>query len=205
MSGSSGAGFTTRQAAAPAARRRWVLFLLSMVPVAALVALLAWASARSPGNPVGVAVNDQPGRVAVAARPAPPFSLDRLDGGATISNESLRGRVVMLDFWSSWCPPCRQEAPVLQQVYREYAAMPVEFVGVALWDDPGEVLRHIDRYQVGYPNAIDGNGVVAIDFGVLGIPEKFFLDRRGQLVHKYIGPMDPDTLRDILDGLLASE
>ena len=176
-----------------------------MMPVAALVALLAWAGARSSGNPGGLIVNDQPGEVAVAARPAPAFSLAPLDGGGAISNESLQGKVVMLDFWSSWCPPCRQEAPVLAQVYREYAGMPVEFVGVAIWDEAGQVLRHIDQYQVSYPNATDDYGVMAIDFGVRRIPEKFFLDRQGNVVRKYVGPMEPEALRGILDLLLAPE
>ena len=190
---------------AATARRRWLLFLASMVPVAALVALLVWGSASSGGRPGGLIVNAEPGELTVTARPSPPFSLTPLGTAPAISKEALRGKVVMLDFWSSWCPPCRQEAPVLAQVYGEYADAPVEFVGVAIWDVESEVLRHISRYQVPYPNAIDDRGLVAVDFGVRGLPEKFFLDRQGNVVRKYIGPMEPKVLRTILDQLLAPQ
>ena len=176
-----------------------------MVPVAALVALLAWGSARSSGNPGGLIANTDAGEVAVTVRSSPAFSLVPLDDGAAISNETLQGKVVLLDFWSSWCPPCRLEAPVLAQVYRDYAGAPVEFVGVAIWDDRSEVLRHISEYDVTYPNAIDDRGVTAVDFGVRGIPEKFFLDSQGNILLKYIGPMQPEVLRGILDRLLASQ
>ena len=184
--------------------RRWLLFLASIAPVGALVGLLAWGVINSGGNPDGPLINSTLGSEAVAVRAAPAFSLIPLEGEAVVDNATLRGKVVMVDFWSSWCPPCRLEAPSLAQVYREYADAPVEFVGVAIWDDQGEVLRHLDRYQVSYPNAVDDRGRMAVDFGVRGIPEKFFLDREGRIVKKYVGPMEPESLRSVLDELLSS-
>ena len=186
------------------ARRRWLLFLGSIVPMAALLALLAWSAVRAGGNPGGLIVNSTLGQVDVALRQAPAFSLTPLDGGPVVDNDALRGKVVIVDFWSSWCPPCRAEAAGLAQVYREYADAPVEFVGVAIWDVSGDVLRHISRFQVTYPNALDDRGLMAVDFGVRGLPEKFFLDSEGNVVRKYTGPMEPERLRSVLDELLSS-
>ena len=189
---------------APSAKKRWALFLATITPVAAIVALLAWAIVQSGGNPGGLITNSNPGEEAVQFAQALPFSLTPINGGPTLDNQTLSGKVVMVDFWSSWCPPCRAEAAGLAQVYREYAGMPVEFVGVAIWDETGDVQRHLNRYQVTYPNALDERGLTAISYGVRGIPEKYFLDAQGNVVRKFVGPMDPDTLRGILDELLSS-
>ena len=184
-------------------KRNWIL-LGSGIPLLALFALLGWASVQSGGNPGGFGVNNEFGQVKVSSAQSAEFSLELLDGGS-LALSDLRGKVVMLDFWSSWCPPCRQEAPVLAEVYREYKGHPVEFVGVAIWDQPSEVLEHVRRYQVPYPNGIDANGVIAIDYGVTGLPEKFFIGRDGALLKKFIGPMRAGDLRTILDEILAPE
>ena len=76
---------------------------------------------------------------------------------------------------------------------------------MAIWDQPSEVLEHVRRYQVPYPNGIDANGVIAIDYGVTGLPEKFFIGRDGVLLKKFVGPMRAGNLRTILDEILASD
>ena len=91
------------------------MLLLTAIPLLALFALLGWALIRSGGNPGGLGVNAQLGEVPTDTRQAIPFSLPTLDGTDTLSLEDYRGQVVMLDFWSSWCPPCRVEAPILSQ------------------------------------------------------------------------------------------
>ena len=116
----------------------------------------------------------------------------------------LRGKLVVLDFWASWCPPCRQEALDLAQVYREFQGAPVEFVGVDIWDGRRDALDHIARYNVPYPNGFDREGVIAIDYGVRGIPEKIFIDRNGDTVKKFVGPITADILRETINQLLAS-
>ena len=149
-------------------------------------------------------MNSEPGEVSVRARPAPELHLLTLPDGRTIQNDGLRGKVVLVDFWSSWCPPCRAEAAGLAAVYREYDGAEVEFVGVAIWDETGDVLRHLERYDVGYPNGLDAKGIRAVEFGVRGVPEKFFLDREGTIIRKLTGPIPPERLRQVLDELLAS-
>ena len=184
------------------ARKRNLIILLAVIPVAALFALLGWAVARSGGNPGGFGINSEFGEVSIDQRPAPDFTKVGLDG-ERVSLSGIRGKVAMLDFWSSWCPPCRREAPTLAQVYREYEDRGVEFVGVAIWDDAGNVSRYVEEFDLPYPNVLDDKGQMAIDYGVAGIPEKFFINSQGELVGKFVGPTDPDALRSALDGLLA--
>jgi cytochrome c biogenesis protein CcmG/thiol:disulfide interchange protein DsbE len=181
-------------------RRGWIL-LASGLPVLAFFALLAWASMKSGGNPGGFGVNAEFGQVEVSADQADDFSLELMAGG-TLTLSEIRGKAVMVDFWSSWCPPCRQEAPVLAEVYLEYEGLPVEFVGVDIWDVPSAAQDHIDRYSVPYPNGIDADGIIAIDYGVTGLPEKFFINQEGLVVKKFVGPMSPSKLRDILNEML---
>ena len=178
-------------------KRRW-LFLGSAVPVMALIALLAWASLQSSDQP---GVNDEPRTVSIEPDQARDFSLETFDG-RTVVLADLQGRAVMLDFWASWCAPCRVEAPALAQVYGEYQVRGVEFIGIALWDSTQSAEDFVDQFEVRYPAGIDVGGSIAIDYGVKGIPEKIFVDANGVIRKKFVGPMDADTLRTILDGLL---
>ncbi len=182
-------------------KRGWIL-LGTAVPVLALLALLTWASVKSGGVPGGFGVNTEFGQVEVLSDTPRDFSLETLDSEQLVLSQ-LRGKVVMLDFWSSWCPPCRAEAPVLSQVYAEYDGKSVEFIGISIWDRKDAVLSHVDEYSVPYPNGIDGDGRIAIDYGVTGIPEKFFIDSDGRVVKRFVGPMNAGRLRSILDELLA--
>ena len=182
-------------------RQKWIL-ILAAVPAVALFALLAWALVRTGGNPGGLGVNAQLGEKPTASRQAPDFSLPNLDETATLNLVDYRGKVLMLDFWSSWCPPCRVEAPVLSQIYREYSGLPVEFIGVAIWDDAHAISTFANEFAVPYPLVVDEKGRVAIDYGVAGIPEKFFIDQTGTLQRSFVGPMSPKALRNILDEML---
>jgi cytochrome c biogenesis protein CcmG/thiol:disulfide interchange protein DsbE len=182
-------------------QRRRVL-LLALVPIVALFALLAWALVRSGGQPAGVSINSVFGEVALKPSPAKDFTLPLLTG-QSLTLSSLKGKVVMVDFWSSWCPPCRQEAPALAAAYERYRARGVEFVGVAIWDSEDEVRKFLERNRITYPNGLDLKGVTAIEYGVRGIPEKFFVDRDGTLVRKFIGPVTEQRLAAVLDEMLA--
>lgn len=185
-------------------RRRLLFFLLSMTPVLAIIALLFWGQLRSDGNPGGVLVHEDSSESQVAVRLAPYFGGYDLVSGHNVDLDGLRGRVVMVDFWSSWCVACRIEADDLAQVYREYDGAPVEFVGIAVWDRPADALTHIERYDVGYLNILDPRGTMAVSYGVRGVPEKFFLDTEGRIVRKLIGPVSAEDMRSILDGMLAA-
>ena len=188
-------------------RPRWwpsprLLVIAALVPAAVLLVILALSmcgptTTSSGGSNTNFAALDLQGRE------APDFSLDGLNGG-TVQLSDNRGKVVMVDFWASWCPSCRQEAAHLVELYEEYQPRGVEFIGVAIWDFPDDLRTYVEQFGVNYPNALDGKGTVAIDYGVVATPEKFFIDREGRIARKFIGPTSPELLRQQLDELLDS-
>ena len=171
------------------------------IPVLALIALLAWASIRTGGNPGGLAVNSDFVESEVDAGLARDFEL-QLIGGGILKISDLHGKVVMVDFWASWCPSCQVEAPALAKVYGEFQGKPVEFVGVALWDNLGDAEIYLQQEGLTYPNGFDGSGAIAIDYGVRGIPEKYFIGRDGVLAKKLSGPLTETVLRDTINEML---
>ncbi len=189
-------------------KRGWI-FLLSAIPLAGFLALLGWASLKSGGNPGGLGVNNEFGQVDISSKSAAEFTLTlstgTLNSGTELSLSDLRGKVVLVDFWASWCTPCRQEAPVLSRVYLEYAGKPVEFVGVNIWDRNQDALDFLEAFETNYPNGVDEAGSIAIDYGVRGIPEKFFIDQNGVVRQKFVGPMHAGALRAAIDGLLSAD
>lgn len=181
-------------------KRSWII-LGGGVPLSALIALLVWASIGTGGNPGGLAVNSNLFEAKIDVGAARDFELQLIGGGA-LKLSDLRGKVVMVDFWASWCPPCRAEAPALARVYREFQGQPVEFVGVDIWDNPGDAEVYLRQEGITYPNGFDASGVIAIDYGVRGIPEKYFIDRDGILVKKLSGPLTETVLRNAINELL---
>ena len=184
--------------------KRKFIFFGAGVPLAALFAILVWASAQSGGQAVSLGVNNVFGEVSVTGDVAPDFDLELLTNGSR-SLETLKGKVVLVDFWASWCGPCQEEASDLALVYLEYQDRPVEFVGVNIWDDPGAAKAYLDQFQVPYPNGVDSQGSIAIAYGVRGIPEKFFIGPDGAIEKKFVGPIKAEDLRAVLDSLLAGQ
>ena len=184
-------------------RRRFVTFLLGLLPFIGLLALLAWGQLGTEGNPGNLLEHSQSDEANFIRRQAPAFEGIDLVHKRPIDNAATRGKIVMLNFWSSWCLSCKAEAQDLAEVYLEYREKPVEFIGVAIWDDSGDTVRHIQRYDITYPNIIDEHGSTAVTYGVRGVPEKFFIDTDGVILNKVIGPMTKDHLRNIIDSLLA--
>ena len=180
-----------------------VLYLASVSPVLLLIALLAWGQVRSGGAPGGVLVHNEAGEAPVVERAAPLLRGTDALSGAPVDLRRMEDTVRVVYFWSSWCVACRVEAEELAALSRAYSDQPVEFVGVAVWDNHGDVVRHLERFDVPYPNVVDELGMAAVRYGATGVPEKFFVDRQGRVVRKLIGPTSTERLTSVLDELLA--
>jgi cytochrome c biogenesis protein CcmG/thiol:disulfide interchange protein DsbE len=124
---------------------------------------------------------------------APDFALTLLDG-TQITLSELRGQVVVLNFWASWCSPCRREAPALQSVWESYQDQGVAFVGVTYRDAKDASLAFIDEYGLTYPNGLDEMGRISGDYGVTAVPETYVIDRAGQVSWFRIGEVQADEL-----------
>ncbi len=182
--------------------KRIVIMVVTALLGAALLSLLGWASVRSGGVPGGFLTNNTLGEVSVRTEIAADFTVTTLNGDIFTLSE-LKGRVVMINFWASWCPPCRKEAPAFAQVYREYQGKPVEFFGVDIWNREEDAKDYVEQFEVPYPNALDGGGRIAIDYGVTGIPETYFIGADGNLKRKFVGPMNEERLRTVLNEMLS--
>lgn len=139
--------------------------------VAALVAVFAWQQAHGSRHTL------PPGKVNV---PAPGFTLDRL-GGGKLSLASLRGHPVIVNFWATYCEPCKKESAELERTYLKYRSSGLVVVGVDTGDITGDVRAFVRRHRLTYPMLLRGDGL-AVPYGFIDIPESFFVNRRGIIV-----------------------
>lgn len=128
---------------------------------------------------------------------APGFRLTPVGGGQPVALDSLRGKVVVLNFWATWCVPCYQEHPVLVEAARNAGADTV-YLGVVYDDEESKVKAFLEKQGSSYPSLLDDNGKTAIAYGVYGVPESFFLSPDGKVAAKYVGPLSPRLLQGFL-------
>lgn len=136
---------------------------------------------------------------------APSFRLAQLDAPDSVSLEDLRGRAVVMNYWASWCLACKQEHPSLVRAWQRYGGDDVAFVGVVFQDTRENARRYLQEHGGGWTQLMDPRSHTAIDFGVYGVPETFFIDQQGVISHKHIGPVDDALLAREIEKLLAPE
>lgn len=135
--------------------------------------------------------------------PAPDFDLETLEPPpARIALRDLRGKPAVINFWASWCAPCREEAPLLARTAREYGER-VRFLGVNILDGRDAAVEYTEEFDVPYESIRDTRAVVAKRYGVSGAPETVFLDAEGNVVGKYIGAFEPGQLERLVRDLMA--
>lgn len=137
---------------------------------------------------------------------APEFSLETLDGDSVALLE-LRDTVTVVNFWASWCLACRQEHPALVRAWRRYeqGGKPVRFLGIVYQDTRGNAIEYMKRHGGGWSNLMDPATRTAIDFGVYGVPETYFLDQDGRIAYKHVGPVTDELLDTQIERLLSRE
>jgi cytochrome c biogenesis protein CcmG/thiol:disulfide interchange protein DsbE len=167
---------------------RWRRLVVTLAVVLAVVALLAYGFTRDPRYIPSPLIG----------REAPPFQITLLDGHP-YRLEDLRGKAVFLNFWASWCPPCRVEAGDLEAAWQRWRDKEVLFLGVSIQDGEENARIFLREFGVSYPNGLDSPGKVAIDYGVWGIPETFFIDPQGRITYKHVGTLGAALIDAKLD------
>lgn len=140
---------------------------------------------------------------ALIDRPAPPFSLETL-GGDTVSLADYRGKVVLLNFWASWCTPCLAEHPVLVRATREFPSDSFAVLGVLYQDTPENGRAFMRRLGGEWPSVIDFDSRLAMDYGVYGVPESFFVSPDGRIVHKEVSALRWEIVERMYALLVSS-
>jgi cytochrome c biogenesis protein CcmG, thiol:disulfide interchange protein DsbE len=173
-------------------RSRWVLVAAVLAAVALLASLLAFGLRRDP------TVITSP----LLGHRAPDFSLPTLDGPSFIRLSDLRGQVVVVNFWASWCAACREEHPNLLAAWERYRDKGVVLIGVDYQDSKTAALRFMREMGGDWPTVEDADGRTALSYGVYGVPETFFIGRDGVVRYKQIGASSYELLTDRIQGLL---
>lgn len=163
--------------------------VLTFAIVLALLGLLGWGLNNAQKGPVENGL-------------APDFTLQGFDG-RTVTLSELRGQVVIINFWASWCDPCREEAAYLEQTWRKYKDQGVIFLGVDYVDTEKAALAYIEEFDITYINGPDLKTRISDAYNIQGVPETFFIAKNGEVRGMHIGPIFSPALDEKIEELLA--
>jgi peroxiredoxin len=165
------------------------IFLSTQTAVAAPVASLVQAAGL---------------RAVEESRPAADVDLPALDG-QSLRLQEQRGKVVLVNFWATWCPPCVQEMPLLETLYQSLRQRPFVVWAVAMKENRDKVAPFMDKHQLGFPALLDTDGAVSARYGVRGLPATYLIDCTGNLVGQVFGPQEwtSEAIRTLLTELLS--
>jgi cytochrome c biogenesis protein CcmG/thiol:disulfide interchange protein DsbE len=171
-----------------------------------IIALLAYGLTRNPQEIPSPLPGKEAPDFALAVFTPGEGELGSTSLGDTIRLSQFRGQVVVLNFWASWCLQCRDEHEALSAAAKAYKERGVHFFGVLYNDRPDAGRRWIDEMGgQSYPSLLDPRTRTAIDYGLYGVPETFFVGKDGRVAYKHIGPISDWLLTQKLDSLLAAE
>lgn len=189
-----------RRARHPSSRARVIVVVAAALLAFLALWLVVWANGRpkAPGDQ-GTALGT-PIRV---DRPAPPFTRSLLMGSGSLGLRRYEGRVVVLNFWASTCPPCRKEVPELEELWRTYRSRGVRVLGVDYVDGPAAAVAFARSHGMTYPSVIDGNGRLGDDYGIFGLPTTFIIAPDGRIRFIVNGKLHLDTFTQALRSVLG--
>jgi cytochrome c biogenesis protein CcmG, thiol:disulfide interchange protein DsbE len=157
---------------------------IAVIAVVAVVGLLAYGLLIKEGSSLQT------------GDPVPVVTLPKLEGSGEESLANYRGRWVLVNFWASWCIPCQEESPALEEFQAQHGGGKFTILGIDTQDLSDDGKAFVDRYGVTYPQLRDGDGDAADDFGTTGVPESFLVDPKGRLRLRLVGPVTSEELRE---------
>jgi cytochrome c biogenesis protein CcmG/thiol:disulfide interchange protein DsbE len=169
--------------------RRILWQVLAFSFILSLLGLLGWGLKETRAGPVQSGI-------------APDFTLTSFNG-ETLTLSDLRGQVVVINFWASWCPPCREEAAYLEQTWRKYKDLGVVFIGVDYLDTEAEALAYMEEFDITYFNGPDLRTKISQAYKIQGVPETFYVAKNGELRGLKIGPLVSPELDQKIEELVA--
>ena len=175
----------------PTTDRKRIGVIITFAVILTLLGLLAWGLKKAQAGPLDNGL-------------APDFTITDFDGRTATLSE-LRGQVVVINFWASWCPPCREEAAYLEETWRKYEDKGVVFIGVDYVDTEKEALAYIAEFDITYLNGPDIGTRISQAYNIQGVPETFFVAKNGELRGVHIGPMKSPQLDEKIEELLAEQ
>lgn len=182
-----------------------MLVLLALLVALGSLGMLAWLQLDAHGTNITAGSNtDVVGQARVINGMAPDFTLPDLQGSGHVSPSQLRGHVVVLNFWASWCEPCVREAPGLAAVSKAYLSQNVRFIGIDEKDSRPSALAFQSKYGVTYPSAFDPSGAIADRYRLVGLPTTVVIGPDGDPLYRFMGYLDPQTLGQALDAVVGN-
>jgi peroxiredoxin len=177
---------------------------LGFVVVLALAVGIAIMEFRARGTSAigGFTVANYRARAETENRRAPQFELPSLAGNSRLSLRIFSGHPVVLNFWASWCPPCRREAPGLEWTWEHYHSEGIQFLGVDERDNGPAGRAFTREFHVTYPSAEDPAGSLADDYKLVGMPTTFIIDRNGVIRYRFLGYLERDVLQAAVDDVV---
>lgn len=157
---------------------RWIQTLIFVLVIALLIFFALGLRVRGEAQP--------------STGPAPDFKITSFEG-QTLKLSDLKGKVVVINFWASWCPPCRDEAPFLEKTWRQYKDRGVVFIGVDYVDTDSAALAYLKEFGVTYFNGTDLRSEISQKYRIKGVPETYFVGKDGNLAGNSLGPITRDS------------
>lgn len=176
--------------------------LIAIALVVAIGSLVAWRELRDDDAPSSIIQASEDALEVEVGEPVPDFRLDTPDGG-TLQLSDYRGQAVVLNFWATWCAPCRAEMPDLQSIHDEHSGSgALTVIGVDEMESEDSVLAFVDELDLTFPMALDRTGELAETYGLIGLPGTFFIDADGILRARVLGQLHGELLEDGLASIL---
>ena len=174
--------------------QRWRIMLIGLVVMVPLVWVLSTGFGRDPHAIPSVLVGQN----------APNFTLQTLNQSSTMTAEQFKNQPIIINFWSSWCEPCRAEHALLQQSAAQNGDK-IQFIGIIYQDKAKQIRQFLKTHTSSYPQLLDPHSNTAIDYGVAGVPETFFINTKGKIMHKQAGPLTSTILHEQITRLLSPQ